>query len=111
VHFGTNLLVSGWPKNLKLFAAVQAGDVRPAPSGGEKPSGTALWRYSATRPKRAVGWITPRDIFGGRSPQELTDTGDPAEQRRVLEVLTALLVGRRFEFSVEQAIFLKESCL
>jgi len=29
----------------------------------------------------------PRQILGGRSPQDLVATGDAAEQRRVLEIL------------------------
>ena len=35
----------------------------------------------------------PRDIFEDRSPQELVDTGDTAEQRRVLTVLIRIDYG------------------
>jgi uncharacterized protein (DUF2384 family) len=43
---------------------------------------------------RACHWMSaPRDIFEGRSPQELIDTGDPAEQRRVLTVLIRIDYG------------------
>jgi hypothetical protein len=34
-----------------------------------------------------------RDIFGGRSPQDLLATGDAAEERRVLEVLLRIDYG------------------
>ena len=44
---------------------------------------------------QARSWMdTPRDIFGGRSPQDLVTTGDPAEQRRVLEVLIRIELRR-----------------
>ena len=36
---------------------------------------------------------TPRDLFGGRAPQELVESGDAAEQRRVLEVLLRIDYG------------------
>jgi uncharacterized protein (DUF2384 family) len=36
---------------------------------------------------------TPRDIFGGRSPQDLVATGNAAEQRHVLEVLLRIDYG------------------
>jgi uncharacterized protein (DUF2384 family) len=36
---------------------------------------------------------SPRDIFGGRSPQDLVATGNAAEQRRVLEVLLRIDYG------------------
>ena len=34
-----------------------------------------------------------RDIFEGRLPQQLIDTGGPAEQRRVLTVLIRIDYG------------------
>jgi uncharacterized protein (DUF2384 family) len=43
---------------------------------------------------KARHWMSaPRDIFGGRSPRQLVDTGDPAEQRRVLTVLIRIDYG------------------
>lgn len=43
---------------------------------------------------RARHWMNnPRDIFEDRSPQELVDTGDPAQQRRVLTVLIRIDYG------------------
>ena len=43
---------------------------------------------------KARSWMdTPRDIFGGRSPQDLVATGEAAAQRRVLEVLLRIDYG------------------
>jgi len=43
---------------------------------------------------KARSWMnTPRDIFGGRAPQDLVATGDPAEQRHVLEILIRIDYG------------------
>jgi putative toxin-antitoxin system antitoxin component (TIGR02293 family) len=43
---------------------------------------------------KARHWMhNPRDIFEDRSPQELVDTRDPAEQRRVLTVLIRIDYG------------------
>jgi uncharacterized protein (DUF2384 family) len=43
---------------------------------------------------KARHWMNaPRDIFDGRSPQQLVDTGDPAEQRLVLTVLIRIDYG------------------
>jgi hypothetical protein len=36
---------------------------------------------------------TPRDIFGGRSPQDLAESGRAEEQRRVLQVLVRIEYG------------------
>ena len=56
------------------------------------PSGTARWRCGDET--KARGWMNaPRDIFGGRSPQDLVATGDPAEQRHVLEILIRIDYG------------------
>jgi putative toxin-antitoxin system antitoxin component (TIGR02293 family) len=42
----------------------------------------------------ARSWMnTPRDIFGGRCPDELVASGNEAEQRRVLEVLLRIDYG------------------
>ena len=43
---------------------------------------------------KTQSWMTtPRDVFDGRSPEELVQTGDPAQQRRVLEVLIRIDYG------------------
>lgn len=43
---------------------------------------------------KARHWMNaPRDIFDGRSPQQVLETGDPAEQRRVLTVLIRIDYG------------------
>jgi hypothetical protein len=39
------------------------------------------------------GMNAPRDIFDGRSPQELLAIGDPTEQRRVLAALIRIDYG------------------
>jgi uncharacterized protein (DUF2384 family) len=39
------------------------------------------------------GMNAPRDIFDGRSPQELLATGDPTEQRGVLATLIRIDYG------------------
>jgi uncharacterized protein (DUF2384 family) len=43
---------------------------------------------------KALHWMnSPRDIFDGRSPQKLLETGDPSEQQRVLTVLIRIDYG------------------
>lgn len=43
---------------------------------------------------KATSWMnTRREIFDGRSPQQLVATGDAAQQRRVLEVLLRIEYG------------------
>jgi putative toxin-antitoxin system antitoxin component (TIGR02293 family) len=43
---------------------------------------------------KARHWMNaPRDIFEGRSPQQLIETDNPAEQRRVLTVLIRIDYG------------------
>jgi hypothetical protein len=36
---------------------------------------------------------TPRDLFDGRTPEELVNSGDAANQRRVLEILIRIDYG------------------
>src|ERR1035438_4169202 len=64
----------------------------------EHPSAHAIWNRALEvfgDEAQARSWMdTPRDIFGGRSPQDLVTTGDPAEQRRVLEVLIRIELRR-----------------
>ena len=43
---------------------------------------------------KAKSWMTSgREVFGGRSPQELVNTGRASEQRHVLEVLLRIEYG------------------
>jgi uncharacterized protein (DUF2384 family) len=43
---------------------------------------------------RARSWLSSsRQIFGGHSPEELVSTADPAQLRRVLEVLIRIDYG------------------
>ncbi|MGA7462831.1 MAG: MbcA/ParS/Xre antitoxin family protein [Candidatus Korobacteraceae bacterium] len=43
---------------------------------------------------KAASWMkTGREIFGGRSPEQLVATGDPSLQRRVLETLLRIEYG------------------
>jgi putative toxin-antitoxin system antitoxin component (TIGR02293 family) len=63
----------------------------------QHPDATAVWNRAAEvfgDDAKARDWMnTARDIFGGRSPQELVSTGNPAEQRRVLEILLRIDYG------------------
>jgi len=63
----------------------------------EHPSAHAIWNRALEvfgDPIKARSWMdTPRDIFGGRSPQDLAVSGDAGEQRRVLEVLIRIDYG------------------
>lgn len=63
----------------------------------EHPSAKAVWDRALEvfgEESKARSWFsTPRDIFGGRAPQELVQSGDAAEQRRVLEVLLRIEYG------------------
>jgi putative toxin-antitoxin system antitoxin component (TIGR02293 family) len=61
------------------------------------PSASSIWNRALEvfgDEAKAQSWMnTPRDIFGGRSPQELVATGEASEQRRVLEVLLRIDYG------------------
>ena len=63
----------------------------------QHPDADSVWRRAREvfgEEAKAHGWMnTARDIFGGRSPQELVSTGNPAELRRVLEVLLRIDYG------------------
>ena len=63
----------------------------------QHPSANSIWSRALEvfgDEAKARSWMdTPRDIFGGRSPQDLVATGDAAEQRRVLEVLLRIDYG------------------
>jgi uncharacterized protein (DUF2384 family) len=63
----------------------------------QHPDANAVWNRALEvfgDQVKAQDWMNKtRDIFGGRSPRELVSTGDPAEQRRVLEVLLRIDYG------------------
>ena len=61
------------------------------------PTADAIWNRAVDvfgEEAKARSWMTtPRDLFGGRTPDELVESGDPAEQRRVLEILIRIDYG------------------
>jgi uncharacterized protein (DUF2384 family) len=63
----------------------------------EHPKAGAIWARALDTfgdESMARHWMnTPRDIFGGRSPQQLIDTGDASEQRRVITTLIRIDYG------------------
>jgi putative toxin-antitoxin system antitoxin component (TIGR02293 family) len=63
----------------------------------EHPTAHSIWNRALEvfgDEAKARSWMnTPREIFGGRSPQELVDSGHAAEQRHVLEVLLRIDYG------------------
>lgn len=63
----------------------------------EHPSANAIWNRALEvfgEETKARSWMnSPRDIFGGRTPQDLVATGDAGEQRRVLETLLRIDYG------------------
>jgi uncharacterized protein (DUF2384 family) len=63
----------------------------------EHPTANSIWSRALEvfgDAAKARSWMgASRDIFGGRSPQDLVATGDAAEQRRVLEVLLRIDYG------------------
>lgn len=63
----------------------------------EHPSENTIWNRALEvfgDEAKARHWMnSPRDIFEGRSPQELVAAGDAAEQRRVLQVLIRIDYG------------------
>jgi putative toxin-antitoxin system antitoxin component (TIGR02293 family) len=76
----------------------------PTPTSAEQladqlkqPSANAIWNRALEvfgNEEKARSWMTaPRDLFDGRTPQDLVDTGDPVEQRRVLEILLRIDYG------------------
>ena len=62
-----------------------------------RPSANTIWNRAVEvfgDEGKARSWLTtPRDLFGGRTPEELVQSGDPAAQRRVLEVLLRIDYG------------------
>lgn len=63
----------------------------------EHPSAQAIWSRALEvfgDEAKARSWMdSPRDAFGGRTPQDLVATGDFSEQRRVLETLLRIDYG------------------
>jgi uncharacterized protein (DUF2384 family) len=76
----------------------------PAPATADQlfeelahPSASRIWNRALEifgDPEKARSWMeTARDIFDGLTPEELVQSGDPAAQRRVLEVLIRIDYG------------------
>jgi uncharacterized protein (DUF2384 family) len=63
----------------------------------EHPSAKAVWNRALKvfgDEAKARSWMrTSRDLFGGRTPEELVNSGDAAQQRRVLEILIRIDYG------------------
>jgi len=63
----------------------------------DHPNANAIWKRALEvfgEEAKAHSWMNaPRDLFGGRSPQELVASGDVADQRLVLEVLLRIDYG------------------
>jgi putative toxin-antitoxin system antitoxin component (TIGR02293 family) len=62
-----------------------------------RPDAKAIWNRALEvfgDEAKARSWmVAPRDLFGGRTPKDLVQTGDPMEQRRVLQVLLRIDYG------------------
>jgi uncharacterized protein (DUF2384 family) len=63
----------------------------------QHPDASIVWNRALEvfgEEAKATSWMnTRREIFGKRSPQELVSSGDPSEQRQVLEVLLRIEYG------------------
>ena len=63
----------------------------------EHPNAGSIWNRALEvfgDEAKARSWMSaPRDMFEGKSPQELVATGDAAKQRRVLQVLIRIDYG------------------
>lgn len=63
----------------------------------EHPDAQAIWTRAVEvfgDESKAHSWMnTPRDIFGGQSPEDLVATGNPDAQRNVLEILLRIDYG------------------
>ena len=63
----------------------------------EHPNASSIWNRALEvfgDESKARSWMTsPRDIFDGRCPQDLVETGDATQQRRVLEILLRIDYG------------------
>jgi putative toxin-antitoxin system antitoxin component (TIGR02293 family) len=63
----------------------------------KNPSAGAIWNRALEifgDEAKARSWMnTPRDVFDGRTPEQLIQSGDAAEQRRVLQILIRIDYG------------------
>jgi uncharacterized protein (DUF2384 family) len=63
----------------------------------QHPTAEAIWDRAVEvfgDEAKAQSWLTSRrEILGGHSPEELVSTADPAQLRRVLEVLIRIDYG------------------
>jgi uncharacterized protein (DUF2384 family) len=63
----------------------------------EHPNANVVWSRALEvfgDEAKARSWMkTARDLFDGRAPEELVNSGDAAEQRRVLEILIRIDYG------------------
>ncbi len=63
----------------------------------QHPTARAVWSRADEvfgDEEKARSWMTSgREIFGGRSPEELVATAEPAQLRRVLEALIRIDYG------------------
>jgi uncharacterized protein (DUF2384 family) len=63
----------------------------------EHPNANAIWNRALEvfgDEAKARSWMkTARDLFDGRTPEELVNSGDAAQQRRVLEILIRIDYG------------------
>jgi putative toxin-antitoxin system antitoxin component (TIGR02293 family) len=63
----------------------------------KNPNSGAIWNRALEifgDEGKARSWMnTPRDLFDGRTPQQLIQSGDAAEQRRVLQILIRIDYG------------------
>jgi uncharacterized protein (DUF2384 family) len=63
----------------------------------EHPNANVVWNRALEvfgDEAKARSWMkTARDLFDGRAPEELVNSGDAAEQRRVLEILIRIDYG------------------
>ena len=61
------------------------------------PNANAIWDRAIEifgDESKTRSWMTtPRDLFGGHTPEDLIESGDPADQRRVLEILIRIDYG------------------
>ena len=63
----------------------------------KNPNAGAIWNRALEifgDEAKARSWMnTPRDLFDGRTPEQLIQSGDAAEQRRVLQILIRIDYG------------------
>jgi uncharacterized protein (DUF2384 family) len=63
----------------------------------QHPTAEAIWARAVEvfgDEARARSWLaSSRELFGGHSPEELVSTADPAQLRRILEILIRIDYG------------------